>query len=74
MDVLQQITLEFQLNPTHAQNIVNLIDEGNTIPFIARYRVLPIVTVASALTAAGSSPRSALPLAVTLLCILLLIC
>ena len=38
MDILQQITSEFQLNPTHAQNIVNLIDEGNTIPFIARYR------------------------------------
>ncbi len=38
MNVIQTITEEFQLNPTHAQNIVNLIDEGNTIPFIARYR------------------------------------
>ncbi len=38
MDILQTITQEFQLNPTHARNIVSLIDEGNTIPFIARYR------------------------------------
>ncbi len=38
MDVIQTITNEFQLNPTHAKNIVSLIDEGNTIPFIARYR------------------------------------
>ena len=38
MDILQTITQEFQLTPTHAKNIVALIDEGNTIPFIARYR------------------------------------
>ncbi len=38
MDVIQTITQEFQLNPTHVKNIVSLIDEGNTIPFIARYR------------------------------------
>ncbi len=38
MNVIQTITQEFQLTPTHAQNIVSLIDEGNTIPFIARYR------------------------------------
>ena len=38
MDILQTITQEFKLNPTHASNIVSLIDEGNTIPFIARYR------------------------------------
>ncbi len=38
MDVLQQITEEFKLNPKHSKNIVELIDEGNTIPFIARYR------------------------------------
>ncbi len=38
MDVIQTITNEFQLNPTHVKNIVALIDEGNTIPFIARYR------------------------------------
>lgn len=38
MDVLQTITQEFKLTETHARNIVSLIDEGNTIPFIARYR------------------------------------
>ena len=38
MDVLKRITDEFHLNETHAKNIVNLLDEGNTIPFIARYR------------------------------------
>ncbi len=38
MDVLQTITQEFQLKPNHAKNILSLIDEGNTIPFIARYR------------------------------------
>ncbi len=38
MDILQTITQEFNLKPVHASNIVSLIDEGNTIPFIARYR------------------------------------
>ena len=38
MDILQTITEEFHLTATHANNIVSLIDEGNTIPFIARYR------------------------------------
>ena len=38
MDILQTITQEFNLHPTHAANIIALIDEGNTIPFIARYR------------------------------------
>ena len=38
MDILQIITNEFNLTPTHARNLIDLIDEGNTIPFIARYR------------------------------------
>ena len=38
MDVLKTVTTEFNLKEEHAQNIVNLLDEGNTIPFIARYR------------------------------------
>lgn len=38
MDILQTIIQEFNLHPTHVANIVSLIDEGNTIPFIARYR------------------------------------
>ncbi len=38
MDILQTIEQEFSLTQTHTKNIVSLIDEGNTIPFIARYR------------------------------------
>ena len=38
MDILKTITEEFKLREEHVQNIVQLLDEGNTIPFIARYR------------------------------------
>ena len=38
MDILKQITQEFKLREDHVKNIVELLDEGNTIPFIARYR------------------------------------
>ena len=38
MDILQTITREFNLTPAHAKNILSLLDEGNTVPFIARYR------------------------------------
>lgn len=38
MDIINQLTTEFNLKPEHSNNIVNLLDEGNTIPFIARYR------------------------------------
>ena len=38
MDILQTISEEFNLSSVRANNIVELIDEGNTIPFIARYR------------------------------------
>ena len=38
MDLLKTITAEFNLKEEHANNIVALLDEGNTIPFIARYR------------------------------------
>ena len=38
MDVVKQITEEFKLRDEHVQNIIQLLDEGNTIPFIARYR------------------------------------
>ena len=36
MDILNQITQEFKLREDHVKNIVELLDEGNTIPFIAR--------------------------------------
>ena len=38
MDNSQVIALELGITPAHAENIVKLIDEGCTIPFIARYR------------------------------------
>ncbi len=38
MNISAQLTEEFNLRPEHVQNILNLLDEGNTIPFIARYR------------------------------------
>ncbi len=38
MDIQKLLSLEFGLKPVQVQNIINLIDEGCTIPFIARYR------------------------------------
>lgn len=38
MDILKKLTEEFPIREDRAQNIIQLIDEGNTIPFIARYR------------------------------------
>ena len=38
MDIIATLTSEFGLQKWQVENTVNLIDEGNTIPFIARYR------------------------------------
>ena len=38
MNINLQIAEELNLNPTYVDNVIQLIDEGNTIPFIARYR------------------------------------
>ena len=38
MDYAKQLSEEFSIKGEYAQNIINLLDEGNTIPFIARYR------------------------------------
>ena len=39
MDILKKLTEEFpSIREDRAKNIIDLIDEGNTIPFIARYR------------------------------------
>ena len=38
MEILKTLTEEFSLKPFQVENTVKLIDEGNTIPFIARYR------------------------------------
>ena len=36
--IIQTIAEEFNIKPVQVENTVKLIDEGNTIPFIARYR------------------------------------
>ena len=38
MDILQKLSEEFKLKIEQVEKTVALIDEGNTIPFIARYR------------------------------------
>lgn len=38
MEIQKQLAYEFNLKEVYAENIINLLDEGNTIPFIARYR------------------------------------
>ena len=38
MDIIAKLTQEFSLQKWQVENTVKLIDEGNTIPFIARYR------------------------------------
>ena len=38
MNITALLTEEFGLLATHVEHIIALIDEGNTIPFIARYR------------------------------------
>ena len=36
--IVSQLALEFQLKEQQVENAIKLIDEGNTIPFISRYR------------------------------------
>ena len=38
MDIISQLSRELNINATYVNNVVTLLDEGNTIPFIARYR------------------------------------
>ena len=38
MDIIETLTREFGLKKANVENTVKLIDDGNTIPFIARYR------------------------------------
>ena len=38
MDILKQLADEFNIRSNQVNNTVKLIDEGNTIPFISRYR------------------------------------
>lgn len=38
MDITLKLTQEFSLKAWQVENVIKLIDDGNTIPFIARYR------------------------------------
>ena len=38
MDIISALMSDFHLQKWQVENVVKLIDEGNTIPFIARYR------------------------------------
>ncbi|MDD4200318.1 MAG: Tex family protein [Eubacteriales bacterium] len=38
MDIIKKLAEEFKIRKNQVENTVALIDEGNTIPFIARYR------------------------------------
>ncbi|MBP3486064.1 MAG: RNA-binding transcriptional accessory protein, partial [Oscillospiraceae bacterium] len=36
--IITQLAKELNKDAAHVENVVRLLDEGNTIPFIARYR------------------------------------
>ena len=38
MDYAEMLAREFSLRPQQVQAVIELLDAGNTIPFIARYR------------------------------------
>ena len=38
MNIIETLARELGRDPKHIENVVTLLDEGNTIPFIARYR------------------------------------
>ena len=38
MDILKQLQIELGIKASQVENTVKLLDEGNTVPFIARYR------------------------------------
>ena len=38
MNITEVLAKEFELRASQVEQTINLIDEGNTIPFIARYR------------------------------------
>ena len=38
MELLEQLAQELGQKKEYVENVVTLLDEGNTIPFIARYR------------------------------------
>lgn len=36
--IAEILAQELEVSPIHVQNVIDLLDGGNTIPFIARYR------------------------------------
>ena len=36
--IAELLAQELEVSPIHVQNVIDLLDQGNTIPFIARYR------------------------------------
>ena len=38
MDYSKVLAKEYNIKEQYAENVIALLDEGNTIPFIARYR------------------------------------
>ncbi|MCM2677031.1 Tex family protein [Alkalicoccobacillus plakortidis] len=36
--MIEQVALELNVQPKHAKQVIDMMDEGNTVPFIARYR------------------------------------
>ena len=37
-NIIETVSSELGVLPKYAENVINLLDEGNTVPFIARYR------------------------------------
>ena len=35
--IAEILAQELEVSPIHVQNVIDLLDQGNTIPFIARY-------------------------------------
>ena len=38
LEILEILIKEFKVNKKHVENLIAMLDEGNTVPFIARYR------------------------------------
>lgn len=38
MEIIERLINEFQVKRNHAEQVIELLDSGNTVPFIARYR------------------------------------
>ena len=38
MDISKILSNEFSIDKKYVDNVINLLDDGNTVPFISRYR------------------------------------